>query len=433
MGWLSPRPAVEEKSSGPLLSSFLSTGSVMPNPEYPASNFLNHYAQGFAKNELVYACMSERATSAPEAPLRVYRRGHAAHGDPLEDHPFRRLVEQPNPLITEFELFELLIYHMDLAGNAFLELVRDRGGRLVELWPLRPDRVRMVRGTNKVAYRYQLDDARWVPVEVAHFRYPNPVDPLVGTPPMRPALRATALDNAATDFVKHLLDNSAMPATVITLSDLDTVLDEATTKRLEAKWMRSYGGRNTGKPAFLQTGMDVKQLGLNLRDLEFPDLRTISEARICSAFGVPPIIVGAKVGLDRSTFANYAEARKSFWQETLMPLQRRLRDAFAKQVLPHVSGGQVRVRLRFDHSEVSALAESEQVKFERAVRGVTTGVLTVNEGRRVMGYEPIDSGDIFLMPSGVIATRDMAGITERINEGGAGDGPNVDPDRVEGS
>ncbi|WP_206341757.1 phage portal protein [Streptomyces ureilyticus] len=82
--------------------------------------------------------------------------------------------------------------------------------------------------------------------------------------------------------------------------------------------------------------MDVKVLGLNLDQLRFPDLRTISETRICAGFGVPPVLVGAKAGLDRSTFANYAEARRSFWEETIMPDQRLIGDVIVR-LLPEVN------------------------------------------------------------------------------------------------
>lgn len=417
MGWLTRKVPVEAKDTSSLLRMF---GGSTPDPEYPASTFLNHVEQGYDKSELVFSCIKEKATSLPEGTLRVYD-SLGRRGEPLQDHPLRRLLANPNPLMSEFELFEVVATHLDLAGNAFWEVVRDRSERPVELWPVRPDRIRMKRARNKVDYGYAVDSARTVPIEVVHFKLPNPVDPLVGGAPMRAALRATALDNEATDFVKALLQNHAIPGIVVKMAQIEAVLDQEVTDRLKAKWKASYGGKNRGEPAFLQTGMDVQELGLNLKDLEFPDLRTISESRICMSFGVPPIIVGAKVGLDRSTFANYAEARKAFWEQTLMPLQRRMRDTIAQQLLPLVpAGGRgtrglASVSLRWDNSEVLALKESEQERWERATRAFQVGGLTVNDYRRELGLPEVTSGDIFLMPSGVIATRDMAGAVQQVN------------------
>ena len=416
MGWLSRTS--EAKDVGTLMRML---GGTTPDPEFPASTFVNHVEQGWNKNELVYACIEEKATSLPEGTLRVYD-ALGRRGEPVQDHPLRRLLANPNPLMSEFELFELLSVHLDLAGNGIWEKVRDRSGRVVELWPVRPDRIRMVRGRHSIDYRYAIDGgAKTVPIEVVHFKLPNPVDPLVGSPPMRAALRATALDNEATNFVQALLQNHAIPGLVVKLKELETVLDEATTERLKSKWKQSFGGRRRGEPAFLQAGMDVQELGLNLKDLEFPDLRTISESRICMSFGVPPIIVGAKVGLDRSTFSNYGEARKAFWEQTLMPLQRRVRDTIAAQLLPDVTDGRgsrnlrANVSLRWDNSEVVALRESEQDRWNRATEAFRAGGLTVNDYRAEIGLPDVEGGDVFLMPSGVIATRDMAGAVESLN------------------
>ncbi|AKU15754.1 phage portal protein [Luteipulveratus mongoliensis] len=428
MGWLSSSPAPAESKNDTTSGLLRFFNPSTPDPEFPASTFLNHVSHGYDKNELAYACIVEKATSGPEAPVRVYD-ALGRRGEPIEDHPMRRLLASPNPLLSEYELFELLYLHLDLAGNGFWEVVRDRAGTPVELWPLRPDLVRMKRGTRQVSYGYVVG-GRTVPVEAIHFKLPNPVDPMVGTPPMRAALRATALDNEATDFVKALLQNSAVPGVVVTMSDLQHVLDQETTNRLKAMWKSAYGGRKRGEPAFLQTGMDVKQLGLNLKDLEFPDLRTISESRICMSFGVPPILVGAKVGLDRSTFANYAEARVSFWEETLMPLQRRIRDTLERQLLPMFpsGAGRRRVILRNDTSEVLALKESESARWTRATEGLRAGGMTMNDWRREVGLPEVPGGEVFLMPSGVIATRDAAGELQQVGTAQPATQPDPKPD-----
>lgn len=430
MGWLTSSSSEPEdrKFLGGRLARLVA--DALPDPEWPAANFRAYANEGYGKNELVYACISEKATSGPEAPLRVYRRG-AVHGEPLDSHPLRLLLENPNPLMTEFDLFELLFIHLDLAGNAWWEVVRDKAGRVAELWPLSPDRVRIFYAPGrKVSYGYIVEDGQKpVPVEAIHFRMPNPVDPLVGAAPMRAALRATALDNEATDFVKALLQNHAVPGTVVKMGSLQHALDEQTTERLKEKWRAAFGGRRRGEPAFLQAGMEVETLGLNLKDLEFPDLRSISESRICMSFGVPPVLVGAKVGLDRSTFTNYREARTSLWEETLMPAQRRIRDTIAKSLLPLVAPaaqGRPRAELRFDHSEVLALRESEHDRWQRATEAFRAGGLTINDYRREIGRAPVDGGDVFLIPSGVIATRDVAGETERINSVGPRGGAPAD-------
>ncbi|MDG9703804.1 phage portal protein [Streptomyces sp. DH37] len=405
MGWLTgPPQRVETKAvEGQAFGTSLGLG--VNSPDYPAAGFLPYAEAGFGRNELVYACIMEKATSLPEAPLRVY--GPDGLGEPRENHPLRELITNPNPMLTEFELFELTVIHMDLAGIAFWEIIRDQAGRPVQLWPLRPDLVRFIRQRNgRTRYGYLLGGSIVdLGTDVLAFRYPNPVDPLVGQAPLRPALRAVALDNEATDFVKHLLQNRAVPGVVITTQ---RKVDQEVSDRLATKWKQKFGGSKRGEPAVLQAGMDVKVLGLDLNSLEFPDLRTISEARICSAFGVPPILVGAKVGLDRSTFANYKEARTSFWEETILPLQRRIGDVITARLLPEVLDAQFamprKVTVRWDRSQVLALKESEQAIWERANNALRSGAITVNEFRKIVGLPPDPGADVYLRPAGVTPT-----------------------------
>jgi len=415
MGWLSPRNPSERKAID--LDALARIFGGSDDPEWPASSFQSHIRNGYEKNELVYACVTERVNAVAEAPIRAYASSASRRGQPLENHPIRQLLTNPNPLMSETELFSMIELHLSLAGNAFIEIVSDRAGRPVELWPLRPDLVRMKRDRTDVRYFYTVDGSRRVPVDVIPFRLPNPWDPFVGQPPMRPALRATEVDNRANSFVGSLLKNHAMPSVVVTMGQLEDALDDATTTRLKAKWKQSYGAQNMGEPAFLQTGMDVKTVGFNLRDLEFPDLRTISESRICSAFQVPPIVVGAAVGLNRSTFANYAEARRSFYEEFVTSENKLIREAFTRHLLPRFRAqGRADVILRHDYSEVLALQESEEKRWTRATQGLQAGGLTLNDYRREIGLDEVPGGDVFLMPSGVIVTRDVDGTMQRVGD-----------------
>lgn len=372
---------------------------------YPDASYESHSRVGYGRNELVYACIRELSENLPQSYLRVYPEGR--HGEPLETHRLRQLFAQPNPVCSEYAFFELTVTYLFLAGNSYWLIQRGRDGLPSELWPLRPDLVRILPTSNPRVwnYGYVTDPSSQEIIgvdqtDIVHVKLPNPLDEYFGQPPLRPAARATSLDNAATDFVDSLLRNDATPTMVVTTED--AITDELV-DRLRRKWFSRYRGANRGAPAFLQRGMDVKTLGLNLRDLEFPDLRAQSESRICAAFDVPPILVGAKVGLDRSTFTNYGEARKQLWEEAIFSLQRRYLDAATLKLLPEFTGiGRSRISLRWDNSEVIALQEAESARWERATNALARGGITINDFRRTVDLDPVDGGDVFLLPAGVV-------------------------------
>ena len=381
---------------------------------YPDASYQSSASAGYGRNELVYACIRERAENLPQSVLRVYP-GDApfAQGEPLENHRLRQLLAQPNPVCGEFEFWELSVTYLDLAGNCYWLIQRGRDGLPAELWPVRPDLIRIfpTMDPRVWSYGYILDPstsprnitAQIIPVasrDIIHVKYPNPLDAYFGQPPLRPAARATSLDNAATDFVDTLLRNYAVPGTVVTTAQ---ATDQTVTDILRRKWKAMFSGPGRGGVAFLQQGMDVKQLGLSLHDLEFPDLRAYSESRICAALDVPPVLVGAKVGLDRSTFTNYPEARKQLWEEAIFSLQRRFKDPITNQLLPEFSGvGRSRVHVLWDNSGVLALQEAESAKWERATNALARGGITRNDFRKIVGLDPVDGGDVFLNPAGVV-------------------------------
>ena len=389
-------------------------GGAQPNLDgalYPDASYQSAASSGYGRNELVYACIRERAENLPQSVLRVYPSANG--GEPLDDHRLRRLISRPNPVTNEYEFFELSVTYLDIAGNCYWLKQRGRDGLVAELWPLRPDLIRIFPSRNPRVwdYGYVLDpttsvrqqQSEIIPIprgDVTHIKYPNPLDAYFGQPPMRPAARAVSLDNAATDFVDTLLRNYAMPGVAVTTAE---AVDQTVADMLKRKWKAAFGGSRKGEPAILQKGMDVKPLSMNLTDLEFPDLRAYSEAHICGVFQVPPILVSAKVGLDRSTFTNYVEARKQLWEEAIFSLQRRFREPIETQLLPEFTGvGRARVVTRWDNSEVVALQEAESAKWERATNALARGGITINDFRRVVRLDPLPGGDVFLMPAGVV-------------------------------
>jgi hypothetical protein len=151
--------------------------------------------------------------------------------------------------------------------------------------------------------------------------------------------------------------------------------------------------------------MDVQVLGLDLDKLQFGDLTAYEESRLCMALGVQPILVGAKAGLDRSTFANFKEAKAAFWEDMGMGLQDLFGGAVRTQLLPAFAGvGRQRVDIRWDNSRVLALQEAESERWERATNALARGGITRNMFLATIGLDPVPGGDVFLTPAGVTPT-----------------------------
>jgi HK97 family phage portal protein len=429
VGWLTPPVAkasqtlaVRDGRQGVMMIDAYGAGRPnLAGALEPDGSYANYTQNGYGRNELVYACIRYRAESLPQAILRVYPVGGAT---PIDDHRLRLLFEEPNPVTTELEFFEMSSTYKDLAGTCFWLVVNGRDQIPSQLWPLQPNLVGVLpdpKDPSNYVWIYRPNPERpdiWVPIpdagsplartsqtSIIRIRYPNPNphDPgaaFFGMPPLRPAARAVTLDNGATDFVDSLLRNHAMPSAII---ESEAEVTDTISKRLSTIWTNAFGGPRRGRPAFLQKGMKVHTLGLTLPELAFPELDAVSETRICMAFAVEPILVGAKVGLEHNAYKDYREARLSFWEETMFTEMRRYLDPAKRRLLPRFQGaGRRRLRLAWDTSEVLALKEAQTSQWERATNALARGGITRNDFRTLVGLATVPGGDVFLTPAGVI-------------------------------
>ena len=80
------------------------------------------------------------------------------------------------------------------------------------------------------------------------------------------------------------------------------------------------GARNAGRPLLLEGGLDWKAMSLSPRDMDFIELKHAAAREIALAMGVPPMLLGIP---GDNTYANYQEANRSFWRQTVLPLANR--------------------------------------------------------------------------------------------------------------
>lgn len=366
-----------------------------------------HLAQSaYGLNALVYSCVRLLAQSVPEAPLVAYRQLRDGGREPLGwDAELQRLIHQPNELMTEYEMLEMIETHLDLAGRAFLWKQRANNGRPIALWPLRPDRVGPVYSTSDVdgervlgGWSYALPgsgDRMLIRREdIIAFNFPDPAGEtggmVEGLGPTMVLAREIAADNEATSFVGALLANYAQPSMVIKTKI--PIADEKTARALKGAFMRQLGGAHRGEPALLDADTTIEKLSFNLQELEFPGLRANAETRVAAAYGVPPILVGLKAGLDRATYSNMQQARAYFAQTTLRNRWRRYGDQFTNDLAKEFGDDLI---LAFDDSRVAALAESRAAEVKPIADAFGQGAVTINEYRvRVLGLPELPDGDV---------------------------------------
>lgn len=380
-------------------------------PSYSEASFESLVRHGWRKNELIFACVSKTAASASFVELRVKRK---RDDELLDEHPLAQLIRHPNPYMDAADLWYSVVVYQKLAGVAYFEKERDRAGRVIALWPLRPDWMKPIRSSRQFISGYEYTIPGNEPIamradDVLDFRLFDPLNQYRGYPPVAVAGRVGDVDNATTDYLMMFMEKGGMPPGLLKTKQklLDTDVSD-----IRRRWSERYGGAaHWLEPAVLDSDAEYQQVGMSFHDMGFDVLDARSEARICMVLDIPPILVGAKVGIDRATYSNYEQARKAWWEDVLVPLYRNYESVIGGDLAREYGED---IYVEFEFANVPALQESEDAQWGRANEGLARGYITINEARAIVGLDDIgEPGEIFLRPSGHVEV-DMNG--DRVNE-----------------
>lgn len=369
--------------------------------------FLELAREGYNKNAVVYACIQLLAQSIPEPPLLVYQVDAKFQRTPAPyDHPLQRLIRAPNKEMTEYEMMELIEVQLGIAGRAYFHKQRNMVGEPIALIPLRPDRVSLAYGNVDILdgfYYYEpgTEQARFIKRrDMIAITLPDPGGEtggiVEGIGPLQVLAREVETDNEATAFVAALLKNSATPGGLLKVKQ--AIPNRSRLEEIKLRFMAQFGGAKRGEPIVLDADSEYQAVGFNLQQLEFPNLRHVSESRIAAAFRVPSILVGLKVGLDAGIRATIQDQRKAFTETTLKTRWRRISDAFTNQLATDFGENLV---LRFDYKQVTALQEQSRFEVLPIKEGFMAGAVTIDEYRtHVLSLPPLPDaqGAFVLVP-----------------------------------
>jgi len=375
----------EQKSRAPLpLIAMENLGS----PAWMPRDFTAFAREGMMQNPIVYRAVRMISEAAASVPLLLYE-GEVE----IEDHPLLDLLRRPGAGRTTADLLEACYGFLLVAGNAYLEAV-SAADRVVELHVLRPDRMRVVPGKDgwPEAFEYSVGDRRILVggevvagvSRILHVKFFHPLNDHYGLSPIEAAATAIDLHNSATRWNKALLDNSARPSGALVYSSGAYLTDEQF-NRLKAELEAGFqGARNAGRPLLLEGGLDWKVMSLTPRDMDFMEARYAAAREIALALGVPPMLLGIP---GDNTYANYQEANRTFWRQTVLPLVYRTAKSLSTWLAPAWGN---HLELRPDLDAIEALSSEREALWARVERA---SFLTRNEKRAAVGYGPLPDGD----------------------------------------
>ncbi|MFI6142451.1 phage portal protein [Streptomyces griseus] len=340
--------------------------------------------EGYERSIWTFKSVEAISKHPSTLPVEIGRGGDERRfEETLDDHPLLRLLNgQANPLESG-DVFKKRLSAQFLLSKkgVFVEKTYSRGGALVRLDLLPPDRVEIIPDDENADYvkHFQFTDysgqvRELLPKHIIWLRDPHPTDPFSGVTPLEAAGLSVDLDVKARTYNISFIDNDGRPGGVLAI-DTDG-LDSKELDRIQRRI--STGAHVAGEISVVgagKGGASYVDTSARPREMAYEVLAATAKGEILAAFGVPESIVG---NASERTYANADREEWTFWDHTELPHLNLLASAFDADV---PDGWQ----LRFDTSNVQALEFPRRQEREEARKEWEAGLITIDEYRKVAG------------------------------------------------
>ena len=362
------------------------------------NNFINTAMQKINNNtalsiSTVFAAIRAISEDIAKMPVHIFR----TEGENRVPQPRHRLDTllnfSPNPLMDAMSFRETIIAHAQGWGNGYAEIVRNAAGEAVQLWPLRPDRVRIKKTddgrliyewTNEKGGTQKIDGRDVFHVHGLGF------DGLVGYNVIQYARETLGLAAATEKFGGTFFGNGCNQSG--NLRHPQTLSKPAQQRLREQIEQTHQGVANAHKLLILEEGMEFVSNIVAPEQSQFLQTRQFGVIEICRWFRIPPSKVQ---DLNKSTFNNNEQQNINYVTDSLTSWIKRFELEIWNKLLTEAEQLQ---GFYAKHNVASLLRGDVKARglFYKIMWSL--GAFSTNEIRAFEDMNPIDGGDQHFVP-----------------------------------
>lgn len=338
----------------------------------------------------------------------------------LEHTELHELLERPNPAQSYNTWLSEIIAFGNLTGNRYIWGISpesgSNAGKYKELYVLPSQSMEIVSGGifNPVK-EYTLEYNGTIRInaeEVCHIKDFNPYydgtgSHLYGMSPLKAGLRSLDANNEAlTTGVRYLQNQTARG---VLMSD-EGDINEVQAKQLKEKFRQQYqGSNNAGDVVLSSKKLSWINFGLNASDLSLLEQYNASIKDLCNIYNVPVQLLN---NTDTSTYNNMKEAKKSLYQNAVIPEMLKIRDELNRWLIPQFGNN---LYLDFDFTVIPELQEEMDKVVDQMSKAWW---ITPNEKRSAMSFgvdEENEQMDQYYIPANLIPLSNEVDIPQPTN------------------
>ena len=332
----------------------------------------------------VWAAMRLLSESISTLPVGVFRREN--NGDNIEvDSDLSFLIKyQPNSYQNKITFYEKIIMDMLSDGNSYVQIVRNRNGRVMELLPLNYGDVETYTLANKLYYSDENSGETHDSENILHFKMITGPDGISGLSPIQQCKDAIGWGMDVQEYSSTFFKNGGKLSGIL---ESDRALSEQAIDRLRNSFNKNYGTLSgSNQTAVLEEGLKYKSISVTPDQAQFLASRQFSIQEVARIFGLPPHLLK---DLSASSFNNIEMQSQEFVSYSLMPYISKIELEMSLKLFRRNNIGREYIKFNVN----GLLRGNVKDRADYYKTAITNGWMTVNEVRAKEDLNKVEDGD----------------------------------------
>ena len=327
----------------------------------------------------VYRCVELISDGVAILPIDI----ETKDGKYLPNHQLYQVFDNRDNILDRYTLVKMLIQSVLLKGNGYCYIHRNQDGSVRSLRFLEASDVTINynKETNKLYYTVPLISPKKIePVNMIHLKKFS-YDGINGISVLSFASNSVKNSKNTEQSASDFFSNGRNLAGIL---KVNSPLTPQQTKDIKNAWNETYTNNGQGI-AVLQGNMDFQSISVSSSEAQMIEARHFNVLDICRFFGVNPILLGEQGG---SQYGVVESLQREFVLHTLIPYVEMVEQEFNRKLLK-LSESDLNIKLEIEQM----LKANKKEEADYLVALSNNGILTPNECRMQLGYQPVDGGD----------------------------------------
>lgn len=283
--------------------------------------------------------------------------------------------------------------HQLISADTYIEKVRDKRGDPLGLKVLDSRTMSVVQDVHGTVLAYIQGAAEFFtgnsdsvvvfdPSEIIHWKIESdPDNEAFGFSPLEAAIVEAKTDiEAATSNLSFFKNHSVPPAHFI----LEPELGEEDEKKVIESLRKFFkGSKNRGRSLAMKGLKEIKSIKLTHEEMQFLEGRMFATKKVASAYGVPAVLLGHTEGVN---YTNHEGQMQDFYDTTVIDYDLSYTQLMNVDIIKDFLQLQDNVQMLVKEP----IFEARSAVWERAMKARELGLVTINQGRNMVGDDPID-------------------------------------------